>query len=112
MYRLVKAHRKSEDDALAQFDKYFYFIDRRCLDTKKVILAQPDGYTLMFSASTMDEMNTLLKDHDSSIPEWDNGLSEMLEAEMLGRALTYGRIPAAEFIPTWVNLDLGNNGYE
>ena len=107
LYRLYRDMRDNADEETPDF---FFFIDRQCLDEKKVIVAHPDHYTLLYAPRNTEDLNEILKTHGSKIPEVNEGIVDKVMEELLERALTYGRIPAHAFRGTWANLDLANMG--
>ncbi|KAF3763641.1 hypothetical protein M406DRAFT_108678 [Cryphonectria parasitica EP155] len=118
LYRLYRKLIQDADEK-SRIYEFFFFVDRACLGTAKegetktnktqIILAQPDAYTLQYSPATVTEMQTLLRTHGSGVlPEWDEGLAEELDREMLLRALTYGRLPVGMWRDAWANLDIAN----
>lgn len=96
--------------------RFFFFLDRQCLVPHKdpeVIVAQPESALLLYGDDVMEECNQILREQGSTtIPEWDEQLSELVQVPLLQRALTYGRMPAKAFLSAWANLDLANMGLD
>ena len=107
---LYRLYRELRDDTDQERSEFFFFLDRRCVEEKKVIIADPDQYTLLYANGNMQELNDLIKKHDARVPEMNEAIVEKVVFELLDRAMTYGRIPANAFRSTWANLDIGNMG--
>lgn len=102
------------DDPKTSVCRFFFFLDRQCLTNKEIIIAQPEPAILLYGETVMEECNKILRGHGAmtTIPEWDENLSELVQTMLLHRALTYARTPANAFFSAWGNLDLGNLGLD
>jgi hypothetical protein len=74
-----------------------WMVDRQGLEDLTMLLVTVDYNRQLYSIATMAEINSLLKEHESIIPVWDNDLSKALAPELRKRVVYYTRVPARRF---------------
>jgi hypothetical protein len=110
IWYLYQELRAKEPGPEYQYYPHMWVIDRQSLADHTMLMVEPDNYRLLYSDEVMEEINEILREHGSVIPEWDEGLSELLAEDMMSRALTYARIPATSFRSADANLEIQNMG--
>lgn len=102
---ILRIYKQRENDNYFQF-----FIDRQTLHDDTIIVVDQDISTLVFSEAAAAEAQQLVQDlHWDSIQyEIDEGLRDAAWDEFRQRAVTYGRVPIADFRSVYANLNLAN----
>jgi len=120
MYRLWK-----ETGGNESCYHFAFFIDRKGVANKSIIIAQPDAYTMLYDEAASNWAQKNLKDYldrkgrlEGKIPRtapsgtYEAFLEPMAEDILGKRGLTYGRVPASAFRGIWCNLDIANMGMD